>query len=438
MWRASSKFVIVFAVGLLILLPSGAQARGTGLNYFLLSPEGKLIWQYEWSRADLVDVEAELVYRVHGGELTATAFGQREPVWKVKSPLAEADFLRRYSCGWHCGPSIVCLISDTAIYAFDSKSGTAKYTIPIGPYDALGVRDFLQRTVAPTAPWEPRSNRYRYLAKQTKPLGIAKFDLLQGKFLWEKALPPVDAEKMEVGAVVPGVVEIALGNGDLRYFFFNDGSGELLTKLPIETDKSLQVSVGDGLLYHLSKDKTPTLTAFDIAAQKPVWNILGLVGVDRFVGTHQHGRLLCAGGKELLVIDTQQKRIVARFPVSGPNTFTFDQSASNLLIEDQGSLCLIDPQTGKEKWRMNDFVKSGSGVSFCLTGATAKDEDRFIVVTPPKGQGRMLGVVEARSLKDGKVAWSWNVPYIFGDSTSIHVTACRSGFLVKRSWLVLD
>src|SRR5262249_23621969 len=110
-----------------------------------------------------------------------------------------------------------------------------------------------------------------------------------------------------------------------------------------------------------------------------------------------------------------------------------------LLIEDRGELRLIDPATGKTRWRVEAFVKRGSAVSFCVPGAEAKVQDRFLVARPPPEKNeRVLGIVEARSLKDGSAAWSWQVPYVFGDRTSIHVQACRSGYLVQRHWLVLD
>jgi hypothetical protein len=108
-------------------------------------------------------------------------------------------------------------------------------------------------------------------------------------------------------------------------------------------------------------------------------------------------------------------------------------------MEDQGELRVIDPATGKTRWKVEAFVKPGSAVSFCVPGPEAKVQDRFLVVKPPAEKNeRVLGIVEARSLKDGSAAWSWPVPYVFGDSTSIHVQPCRSGYLVQRHWLVLD
>ena len=173
--------------------------------------------------------------------------------------------------------------------------------------------------------------------------------------------------------------------------------------------------------------------------QKALWSIADLAGVEGFIGGHQHDRLLCAAGKELLVIDTLQKRIAARIAVSGPNTFSIESMKSALLLEDQGELRLIDPATGKARWKVEGFVKPGSAVSFCPPDPEAKEQNQFLVVKPPpKKNESVLGIVEARSLKDGSAVWSWPVPYVFGDSTSIHVQACRSGYLVQRHWLVLD
>src|SRR5205807_74525 len=100
------------------------------------------------------------------------------------------------------------------------------------------------------------------------------------------------------------------------------------------------------------------------------------------IGGYQHDRLLCAAAKELLVIDTRQKRVVSRIAVSGPSTFSIAATKSALLLEDQGELRLIDPATGKTRWKVEAFVKPGSAVSFCVPGPEAKEQDRFLVVKP--------------------------------------------------------
>jgi hypothetical protein len=430
------RFVLVAGA---LVMPQAVQARGTGTDYFLLSPAGKLIWEYRWDRFDHVDAEAEQVYRIRGEFLTATPFGQREPLWKIRSPVAQGELRGWDSAAWQSGPGLVALITARAIYAWDSKTGTGKYTFPIAGYRTLRLRDFLQRGVAGTSTWERRSDRYRYLAKQTQPLSIAKFDVWQGKLLWERSLLAASTRGKEVGAVIPGVAEIFLGSGQFDYVYFNDNTGELLTKLPTAPGQALQILIDDGVLYHLSKDKTPTLTAFDCGTQKALWSIANLAGVQRFVDGPKDGRLLCAADNELLVIDTRQKRIQSRIAVSGPHSFSCEQTEAALLLEDQGALLSINPAAGRTKWKVAGFAKPGSVISFCMPYPKAQRQDQFIVVKPaPEGKERVLGIVEARSLKDGKAAWSWAVPYVFGDRTSIHVSSCRSGYLVQRSWHVLD
>jgi outer membrane protein assembly factor BamB len=429
------RFVLVMGA---FLLPQMIQARGTGTDYYLLSPAGKLVGQYRWEWRDHVDAEAELIYRVRGEFMTATPLGQKEPLWKIKSPLAEADWLRS-SAAWQSGPGLVALVTTKAIHAFDSKTGAAKYTFPIDKYETLRLRDFLQRGVAAPSLWEQRSDRYRYLAKQSQPFSITKFDVWQGKFLWERNLGAAGARGKEVGAVIPGVAEIVLGSGKFDYMFFDDRTGELLTKLPTGPEQALQVLIDDGVMYHLSKDRKPTLTAFDCGTQKALWSIADLAGVERFVSGDKHGRLLCAAEKQLLVIDTRQKRVQARIAVTGPGSFNFEQTETALFLADQGSLLSIDPTTGKTRWKIAEFAKSGFGISLCVPHPKAQEQDQFIVVMPPPdGKERVLGIVEARSQKDGKAAWSWAVPYVWGDRTLIHVSACRSGYLVQRSWLILD
>jgi hypothetical protein len=274
---------------------------------------------------------------------------------------------------------------------------------------------------------------------RTQPAAIARFDLWQGKLTWERELPALGPGKMEVGACVPGVAEVDLGRGRFRHVFFDDKTGVPLTRLPTAPEQALQIVLGDGVLFHLSRDRAPTLTAFDTGTQKALWSIPDLAGVERFIGGHQHDRLLCAAGKEVLVIDTLQKRIVSRLAVSGPNTFSLASMKSALLLEDQGELRLLDPATGQARWQVAAFVKPGSAVSFCLPGPEPQEPDRFLVVKPPaEKDGRVLGIVEARSLKDGGAGWDWPVPWVFGDSTSIQVQPCRSGYLVQRHWMVLD
>jgi hypothetical protein len=435
--RQSAVIVLLFAC--CFLIPRPAQARGAGTDYFLLSPDGKLLWQHRWDRADHVDYQAELVYRLRDGQLTATPFGKREPLWSVPSPLREGDFRAWYSAAWQSGPGIVVLISPDAIHGLDSKTGEKKYSFAIAKYETLRLRNYLQPGSPLRSEGEPRSERYRYLVTRTQPAGIARFDLWQGKLTWERELPAMDGGRTEVGACVPGVVEFSLGEGRFRHLFFDETTGAPLTKLPTAADQALQIVRGDGVLFHLSKDRAPTLTAFDTGRQKALWSIADLAGVDRFIGDHQHDRLLCAAARDLLVIDTRQKRVVSRIAVSGPSTFSIAATKSALLMEDQGELRSIEPATGKTLWKVEAFVKPGSAVSFCVPDPEAKEQDRFLVVKPPVEKNeRVLGVVEARSLKDGSAAWSWPVPYVFGDSTSIHVQACRSGYLVQRHWLVLD
>src|SRR5262245_47727595 len=336
MSRQTSAIVLMFAC--CFLSPRASQARGVGTDYFLLSPDGKLLWRHHWEQTGHLDLQAELVYRIRGDRLTATPFGKREPLWSVESPLREGEFGAWYSAAWHSGPGIVVLISPRAIHGLDSKTGAKQYSFDISKYETLRLRNYVQPGCPLRNSDEPRSERYRYLAKRGQPAGIARFDLWQGKLTWERELPAMDGGKMEVGACVPGVVEFSLGEGRFRHLFFDETTGAPLTKLPTAPDQALEIARSDGVLFHLSKDKAPTLTAFDTGTQKALWSIADLAGVEGFIGGHQHNRLLCAAGKELLVIDTLQKRIASRIAVSGPNTFTIEVMKSAMLLEDQGEL----------------------------------------------------------------------------------------------------
>jgi hypothetical protein len=156
--RTSSAFVLLLAC--CFLIPRAAQARGVGTDDFLLSPDGKLLWQHRWAgRADHMDPQAELVYRIRGDQLTATPFGKRDPLWGVPSPLLEGDFGAWYSAAWHSGPGLVVLISRQAIHALDSKTGANKYSFAIAKYETLRLRNYLQpgRRCGPTANHGPRA-----------------------------------------------------------------------------------------------------------------------------------------------------------------------------------------------------------------------------------------------------------------------------------------
>src|SRR5262245_21133343 len=211
MSRRPPAIVLVFAC--CFLVPPAAQARGVGTDYFLLSPDGKLLWQHHWERAGHVDPQAELVYRVRGVQLTATPFGKRDPLWSVPSPLKEGDFRAWYSATWQSGPGIVVLISPEAIHGLDSKTGAKKYSFAISKYETLRLRNYLQPGCPLWFPDEPHSERYRYLARRAEPAGIARFDLWRGKLTWERELPAPGAGKIELSACVPGVAEFALGRG---------------------------------------------------------------------------------------------------------------------------------------------------------------------------------------------------------------------------------
>lgn|SRR5262245_17738916 len=90
MSRRPTAIVLLFAC--CFLAPSTAQARGIGTDYFLLSPDGKLLWQHQWERTGHVDLQAELSYRIRDDQLTATPFGKRDPLWRCLTDMPVALF----------------------------------------------------------------------------------------------------------------------------------------------------------------------------------------------------------------------------------------------------------------------------------------------------------------------------------------------------------
>ena len=58
----------------LILSASTAQARGSGIDFWLLDARGKQVRKLDGSNGDLIDVRGERIYRVWQGKLAAFSF----------------------------------------------------------------------------------------------------------------------------------------------------------------------------------------------------------------------------------------------------------------------------------------------------------------------------------------------------------------------------
>lgn len=442
----TSRVYLYVALAALVA-PQVGQARNRGELYYLVSPDGKLVWKY---RTDMrtrhlscVDPETERVYEIRGKVLTATPFGQREPVWSVPSPVVE-DGVFFAKLSWHTAPGLVALVTPEAVHAFDAKTGKLKYTFALDRYDALGNGDTLRPGVVAVSGWNPTSGAHRYLTDRTRPLGFAKFDMAEGRLVWERTLPAPGAGALKIGAVVPGVIRLerAGENRGEEYRFFCDATGDLLTQVSADPNRYGRVRFDGGIVYHLSTGAAPALTAFDCGTERALWSLPELEPDTRLLGDHRHGRLFLAG-KDLMVVDTRKGRVGARVDVAVSASAAVVQSESRALLVDRGTVRLVTPTTGAVKWKLSNIDGAEGVDKAALPHPRALDQDRFVVVTAqPQNRatpdGRVSGSVSGRSLADGAEQWTFAVHNV-GDGTSISsIVACRSGFLLQCDWHVLD
>src|SRR5215212_5035627 len=87
-----SRIIALLTVATMLCLPSPIWARGMGHDYFLVSPEGKLIRQlgtcyFRETPMDWVDGAAELVYRFDGEKLHGISFAGKQ-LWTYAPPSA--------------------------------------------------------------------------------------------------------------------------------------------------------------------------------------------------------------------------------------------------------------------------------------------------------------------------------------------------------------
>lgn len=433
-----SSLVCRLVVSAVVLLPALALGRGIGTDYYLVSPEGKLLWEHKWDRLDHVAVGDQLVFQVRGDRLTATRFGAKEPVWSVKAPASEEDLRAAGGAEWQNRPGVVALFTRTAVHAFDTRNGTAKYTYALDKYDAARREGLLGR-MWPGAPGsDPTSLRHRYLTTRTGPAGFAKFDVEAGKVLWERALPAGEGKR--INAMSAGVVGIASEDGRQEYLLFDDESGRLLDKIPVPADAPPRVLSDGGMVFTLApgKDGATALTAFDCRTQESRWSVTLPAGVKGFVGGQAHGRLLCASEKELFIIDTARKAVLSRVPLSGTGGPSALQWEGAVVVAEGTFLRSVAPATGAVNWTVAGFPAREAHWSVSLPHPKLESPDRFAVVSPQSVGERAPWVLELRSLKDGGPVWRWAVPERFHDMTSVRVHACAAGWLVERGWIVLD
>jgi outer membrane protein assembly factor BamB len=422
------------ALATLLSVPSAGWARGMGHDYFLVSPEGKLIRQlgtcyFRETPMDWVDDARELVYRFDGEKLHGISFAGKH-LWSYAPPSAlnwhtNLDSrsgvlaISRYDADWRVG--------------LEPKTGKQLYRVP------------KEDAVAPVGSYRPLeessgSPAFRYfLGGQEKPHELKKLDLRTGKLVWNKQLPAKTGNLGDLQSVTHGVIRFEKG-----LYCFDPETGAELTEIPTDPKSTRQIFFHADGVFHLSTGPSATLTVYEPGAWKRSWSVKDLTGVTEMVGPYLHRRLLCKADNALFVIDTTQQKLLAKisppqFKGEGCSCF---QTEKHVLVLSQGRerakdqlLCFALPE-GKLLWSRE--TGAGRAESIAIRGDLVLMADLKNAL--PK-RGAVVPPVVAASLEEGKERWSWQPPQLekqFADSVYLRLEACPSGFIVTRTWIVLD
>lgn len=224
-WRFVALFLAIAA------FPALAHGRGRGVDYYLVSRDGKLIRQLNQDKDDWVDPEAELVYRNQDGRIVATRFDGKAPLWSVPYEGYRGSEERGGAVISTC-PGVFVVITPTALMGYDKTTGKLLYESAV----KLQKPSFPQWRVVPQA---AEANRFayltdmhsesvrlkdedRYIERSNRPPVLSKYDLLTGKRLWEKTIPAQEDENLVFHTFECGIV-----HGRSRLFY----SGPAATKV---------------------------------------------------------------------------------------------------------------------------------------------------------------------------------------------------------------
>lgn len=428
---------LVTVATLLLSLPSAAGARGMGHDYFLVSPEGKLVRQlgssnFKNSALDWVDGATELVYRWDAEKLHGISFaGKRLWSYALPTPL-----------NWHTsldsksGVLAITKYGDDWRVGLEPKTGKELYRIPLEDAVApVGSLRSLEQSNGATA--------FRYFLGGTqKPHQLKKLDLRTGQQVWERQLPAKTSTLGDLQYVGHGVIRFVDGD-----YYFDPDTGAELTKIPTDPKTTRQIFFHAEGVFHLSTGPSANLTVYEPGAWKRLWTVKDLAGVKEMAGPYAHQRLLCKSDDALLVIDTRQQKLLARIspPQFKGESASFFQTGKNVLVLCPGLEAVKDKLScfalpaGKLLWS-REAGAGGAEVIAVRGDVVLMSQPKVADKTKPERRGFVPPVV-AVSLEGGKELWRWQVPQMeeqFADYVQLRLEACPSGFIVTRTWIVLD
>lgn len=428
----------LLAAGWLLFFPALSLGRGMGHDFFLLSPEGKLICQlgsqYSKTRAmDWVDSKNELVYRWDSKKLNGTDFAAKQ-LWTYTPPTG---------LGWHTGmdggSGVLTLIrvEDNWRAGIDPKTGKELYRIALE--DAVPPS-----TSMPAIEESSGASGYQYyLGRDGPPHHLIKLDLRTGKHSWKKALPAKIQQFGELRYVANGSIRWEKG-----LYCFDPDTGTELTQIPTDFKGTRQVFFHPDGVFHLSKDSPAVLTVYEPKTWKKLWSIEGLAGVYEMAAPFNYGRLLCKADNTLYVIDTKQQKLLAKIShdqIKFDYSFCYQTEKSLLVLcqgEKKNTLACWSLPLGKILWSRTTGPVDAKSVAIHGDRVVVVEPNAMLKAGPGVPQGRQLAPpLTALSLEDGKEIWRWQVPQLanhFYDSLHANVEACKSGFIVTRTWIVLD
>jgi outer membrane protein assembly factor BamB len=416
---------LVIAILSALVLPALTWARGQGSDFYFLSPNGMATHLgMQDRRSEVVsdvDVHADLVYQRVGKKLRAKTFGGKT-LWTIDAP------------------------SDDGRYFFDSGSGVLSITQNLGDWwlgldPKTGKEVFRKARIeeSRTLRWPPDietmrdSQRHRYCLSDVdgKPQQLHKFDQQTGKLVWQIKLPDKVRQYGDLLFASVGIVRFENGT-----YCFHPENGAELTEVPTEPKTTRQIFWHEDGVFHLSTDEPATLTAYDPATGKTKWSVKDLKDAFDLVGPYAHQRLLCRGQGVLHVIDTKAGKLLTSI-----KSFAYPRGVFQ--AKDTIVAYYTDPKYHVESFELPSGKMSWSRSHGSYNSPVALWNDRVMIVEPAKNAKRreqQPPPVSVVSLKDGKELWRWQVPPFKGfyDNVWASVRATQSGFVVTRTWRVLD
>ena len=439
----------LLAVCALLCSAPVAEARGSGIDFWLLDSNGKQIRKLDGSNGDLIDARGERIYRAWKGKLSAFSFHKKEPLWTVACDLEQRPTQRAFLSG-----PVLVLLTPSVLLGVDTATGKMLYQRSVkglelvAPYttmwrylqdvgDSLYLVEHKQRNV--------HKSDGRWLGSEaTAPPVLIRHDLRTGRVRW-RAKVVFREPKDLVKAVVRG---LAIGwNGYLAFFDPETGAAKQGT-----VTRSADYFIDGHKAWLLSREAPPRLLAWNGASGSWRWAMPWRAGKFRLLGVD--GRhLWVAGADHLFAVDEAKRRVVTRLAVAKnrgatPDVRVFGAGAHSLVEEPSPT---ADP-TGRRDGRRVKALAPGAAHTLWKHDAAAvgfASPRRLVLIAP----GRYLGfypwsdddertpAVVSVSPSDGSERWRWPVPAPPGgycDDAVIHVQRCPSGFFVTRSWSVLD